>query len=289
MPTSRKHKALLVAAALAFSANSQSETFISNDRVLPMDEGLWAYEGNLFECSLKLPMKDLGYIDISHVSGSNLQMTHVPFEKRSDSPSIAWSSAPWHEDAQGHLYLMKDEIDHFSLWSNKTQNLMHAMDQGGWLVFINGKKSYKVPSLSWSIESPKFRTCVSELMPLSEDEIRDQVIYFNLGQRALNLEQLNRIRDIARTIENTANVSRVLVDSFTDNTGSRLTNLQISRERSADVVSALVSAGISRDLIEVRSHGERYPSTDNKTKESRDKSRKVTIRVIKETEESYRK
>lgn len=276
-------------AALAFSAHSQSDIFLDKDTVLPMDEGFWTYQGNFFECNLQLPMKDLGHLDINHVSGSELQMTHVPFEKRKELPSIAWSSAPWHKDAQGHLYAMKDEHDHFTLWSNKATDLMHAMDQGGWLVFINGTKSYKVPSLGWSIESPKFRACVAELMPLSEDEIRDQVIYFELGQRALNLTQLNRIRDIAKTIENTANVSRVLVDSFTDNTGTRLTNLQISRERSADVVSALVSSGISRDLIEVRSHGERYPSTDNRTNESKNKSRKVTVRVIKETHESYRK
>lgn len=289
MRSGNKVKLTAAAIALAFSATSQSAPFLNKEKVLPMEEGLWTFQGNLFECNLSLPMKDLGFIEIDHAAGSDLQMVYLPLEKRSKEPSIAWSSAPWHQDAKGHYYPMNDEIDHFSLWENKTKKLMYAMDEGGWLVFINGNKSYKVPSLGWSIQSPNFRTCVSQLLPLSEDQIRDQVIYFDLGQRALNLEQLNHIRDIAKTIFNTPDVSRVLVDSFTDNTGSRLTNLQISRERSADVVSALVSAGVSRDIIEVRSHGERYPSTDNSTPESRDKSRKVTIRVIKETDESYRK
>lgn len=287
----RSKKIQLAAAAitLAFSASSQSETFLNKDKVLPMDEGLWSFQGNLFECNLSLPMKDLGVLEIDHAAGSKLQMVYLPLEKHSHKPSIAWSSAPWHQDAQGHYYSMNDEIDHFSLWSNKTKKLMYALDEGGWLVFINGDKSYKVPSLGWSIQSPNFRSCVSELLPLSEDQVRDQVIYYELGQRSLNVDQLKHIRDIARTIQNTPNVSRILIDSFTDNTGSRLTNLQISRERSADVVSALVSSGIKRDLMEVRSHGERYPSTDNSTDRSKDKSRKVTIRVIKEIEESYRK
>lgn len=291
MPPRNKMKILAVAAAaaLAFSANTQSETFLNKDKVLPMDEGLWSYQGNLFECNLTLPMKELGALEIDHAAGSSLQMVYLPVEKQSSSPSIAWSSAPWHQDAQGHYNQLKDEEDHFSLWSDKTKKLMHAMDEGGWLVFISGEKSYKVPSLGWSIHSPEFRQCVSQLLPLSKDQIRDQVIYYELGQRGLNLDQLNHVRDIARTVVSTPNVSRILIDSFTDNTGSRLTNLQISRERSADVVAALVAAGVPRDIMEVRSHGERYPSTDNSTPRSRDKSRKVTIRVINEFEESYRK
>lgn len=289
MPLKNTLRLGAIMTTLAFSATVQSETFLNKEHVLPMDESFWTFQGNVFECNLNLPMKDLGFLDIDHVAGSELQMVFTPFEKHQKPPSIAWSSAPWHQDAKGQYYHMKNESDHFSLSSSKTKNLMNALNQGGWLVFTDRAKYYKVPSLDWSAHSLDFRVCVSELMPLSEDEIRDQVIYFNLGQRTLNLKQLNQIRDIAKTILNTPDVTRILIDSFTDNTGSRLTNLQISRERSADVVSALVSSGVSRSLIEVRSHGERYPSTDNKTKESRDKSRKVTIRVIKEPQESYRK
>lgn len=275
-----------IGATLAFPAHAQSYEFHAKGKSLPMDEGVWSYEGDQFECKMTLPMKGMGHIDVVSSAGSSLFLGYYPFEKKDQTTAIAWSSAPWNEKANGHFYTLSDEETHFSLDTINTKNLMYSLDEGGWFLFMDGNRSIHVPTLGWSVYASNFRECVSNLLPLSKDQVRDQVIYYAMGQRVLTLEQLGKIRDIAKTVTSLSNVEKVLVDSYTDQTGSRLTNLQLSRERSADVVSALSSAGVDRDLIEQRSHGERYPSSREQSKQSQDLSRKVTIRVIRSNESS---
>lgn len=267
---------------LGYSAQTQSFEVHDQEKRLPMDEGVWSYQGNHFECNMELPMRGVGKLKLAHAAGSSLYLGYYPFEKRSQTIAIAWAAAPWHEKANGHFYALADASTHFVLGDENTKNLMHALDEGGWFLLVEGNRSISVPTLGWSIYAPEFRQCVSGLLPLSEAQVRDGVIFYRMGQRVLRPEQVEAINDIAETVKALPDVRKILVDSYTDKTGSRLTNLQLSRERSADVVSALVSAGVDRSMIEQRSHGERYPSSDNLTRQSQDMSRKVTIRVIRE-------
>lgn len=280
---SKKHTTLgaIIAAALVYSAQVQSYEFHDKEKNLPMDEGVWTYQGDHFECKMQLPMKGMGHLNLAHAAGSSLQLGYYPFEKKNKTMAIAWSSAPWNEKANGYFYPLSDEITHFTLGAINTKNLMYSLDEGGWLLFVEGNRSINVPTLGWSIYASEFRQCVSGLLPLSEDQVRDQVVFYRMNQRVLDLNQLSEIRRIADTVTSLSDVKKILVDSYTDKTGTRLTNLQLSRERAADVVSALVSSGVDRALIEQRSHGERYPSSDNLSKKSQDMSRKVTIRVIR--------
>lgn len=254
-----------------------------------MDEGIWSYQGDQFQCSMTLPMKGMGAIDITNLAGSDLNLSFSPFEKKNLDVALAWSAAPWDEARTGYFHKLTDQGSHYRLGPDTTKNLMYSMDSGGWFLFMEGTRTTHVPTLGWAVHATDFRQCLADLLPLSEDQVRDQVIYYRMGQRTLDVGQLNQIRDIATTLKALPDVKKVLVDSYTDKTGSRLTNLQLSRERTSDVVSALVSSGISSDLIEQRSHGERYPSADNNLKRGQDSSRKVTIRVIRSTDDARAK
>ncbi len=69
----------------------------------------------------------------------------------------------------------------------------------------------------------------------------------------------------------------VLVEGFTDSTGSDAYNLQLSQRRAEAVRAALSQMGIDRSRIETRGYGEAYPVASNATASERQLNRRVEI------------
>jgi outer membrane protein OmpA-like peptidoglycan-associated protein len=69
----------------------------------------------------------------------------------------------------------------------------------------------------------------------------------------------------------------VLVEGFTDSTGSDAYNLQLSQRRAEAIRSALSQMGVDRSRIETRGYGEAYPVASNATAGERQMNRRVEI------------
>jgi outer membrane protein OmpA-like peptidoglycan-associated protein len=69
----------------------------------------------------------------------------------------------------------------------------------------------------------------------------------------------------------------VLVEGFTDSTGTGSHNQELSERRASAVGSALQGMGVARDRIATRGYGEAYPVADNNTAQNRQLNRRVEI------------
>jgi len=69
----------------------------------------------------------------------------------------------------------------------------------------------------------------------------------------------------------------VLVEAFTDSSGSASHNQELSERRAIAVRSALQELGVSRDRVSIRGYGEAYPLADNDTARNRQLNRRVEI------------
>lgn len=69
----------------------------------------------------------------------------------------------------------------------------------------------------------------------------------------------------------------VLIEGFTDSTGSVAHNQDLSERRAAAVRSALLDMGIARERIAIRGYGETHPVAANDSKENRQLNRRVEI------------
>lgn len=69
----------------------------------------------------------------------------------------------------------------------------------------------------------------------------------------------------------------VLIEGYTDATGSESYNLELSRERANSVRQVLLNNGISGDRIQIRGYGEQYPVATNSTTTGRQQNRRVEI------------
>ena len=70
---------------------------------------------------------------------------------------------------------------------------------------------------------------------------------------------------------------KVLVEGYTDSTGSNSLNQELSDRRANAVRTALIDMGISSDRVTTRGYGEAFPVADNDTAASRQLNRRVEI------------
>lgn len=265
---------LLTCATAAFGAPTE--------RTIPMDQVNWSFEGDAFGCTLTLIAGDSGQLQIRHDAGRKPRLVYDPVIRSDDHVHVSWQNSPWQQLTKAGDYTARMGEDHYEAGANAADSLMKALSQGHWLSIRSNDEIVRIPSIGWSKPAKEYHLCRYDVSPLSIAQARDQSLYFAIGQRSVSEKHLKQIQDIADYIALDPKVSKVLVDSYTDNTGNRLANLQLSRERAADVGAALRDAGVSMDIIETRGHGERYPSADNSTAAGRKNSRKVTIRIVRD-------
>lgn len=246
-----------------------------------MDDVHWSVESDRFHCELELDLRHRGAITFSQPAGNGLTLRYRTGNQPPARVALAATTASWQPRAYAGLTELRRHRHYWQGDEEPSRELMRALDQGFWLALRMDTLELVIPNIHWHSPARAFRNCIAGLSPLSIRQARDSVLYFDRGERLLSLDHLDSLEALARYIRLDAAVQRVLIDSYTDNTGSRLANLQLSRERAADVAAALREQGVPESLIEHRAHGDRYPTASNDTAGGQDSNRKVTIRIIR--------
>lgn len=121
-------------------------------------------------------------------------------------------------------------------------------------------------------------------LPVREDgcEVFNGVIegvQFETGSDELTAEAVTVMADVAQTLRDYPDV-KVTVEAHTDNRGSALENLQLSRRRAISVARFLVEQGISGSRLKPQAYGESRPRETNRTEEGRAANRRVEFSVF---------
>lgn len=74
--------------------------------------------------------------------------------------------------------------------------------------------------------------------------------------------------------------TRVIVNGYTDNTGSASYNLDLSQRRAASVRDYLISQGVASSRVTAVGHGIDNPRATNSTAEGRAQNRRVEIQIL---------
>ncbi len=103
---------------------------------------------------------------------------------------------------------------------------------------------------------------------------------FRSGKATLRPGAEQALDALAKVItENTATIQRVRLVGFTDDRGPEEGNLKLSAARAEAVRDALITRGVSSDVLVAEGRGEAEPAFDNGTAEGRRKNRRVEIRL----------
>jgi outer membrane protein OmpA-like peptidoglycan-associated protein len=101
-------------------------------------------------------------------------------------------------------------------------------------------------------------------------------VLFDVDQARLKPEGMANLRKLADVLVNNPN-RNVMVEGFTDSTGSNAHNQQLSERRATAVRDALVGMGVGRERISMRGYGEQFPVAANDTAANRQLNRRVEI------------
>lgn len=101
-------------------------------------------------------------------------------------------------------------------------------------------------------------------------------VLFATDQATLNPNGMSSLRKLADVMTQNPNRT-VLVEGFTDSTGSASYNQDLSQRRADAVAAALVGMGVERQRIATRAYGKQFPVASNDTAQNRQLNRRVEI------------
>ena len=101
-------------------------------------------------------------------------------------------------------------------------------------------------------------------------------VLFQTDKTRLNQNGLDTSRKLAKVLEENPERT-VLIEGFTDSTGSAAHNQRLSERRATSVRQTLQEMGVSRNRIAIRGFGESYPVASNDTSQDRQMNRRVEI------------
>ena len=115
--------------------------------------------------------------------------------------------------------------------------------------------------------------------PVAEKVTLAADVLFDFDKSILKNEGKNKLHDLARKVE-AINLEVVIAIGHTDSIGSDAYNQKLSVRRAESVKAYLVSRGVEPNRIYTEGKGEKQPVASNKTKDGRQKNRRVEIEVI---------
>ncbi|HZX27323.1 MAG TPA: OmpA family protein [Telluria sp.] len=106
-------------------------------------------------------------------------------------------------------------------------------------------------------------------------------VLFDTDQATLRPDGMANVQKLAKVLAFQPRRT-VLVEGFTDSTGSAAHNQQLSERRAQSVRDALVGMGVDPGRVQMRGYGERFPVAGNRTAADRQLNRRVEIVLSEE-------
>lgn len=101
-------------------------------------------------------------------------------------------------------------------------------------------------------------------------------VLFGTDMARLNPDGMRTAQKLAAILQQNPQRT-VLIEGFTDSTGSAAHNQQLSERRAAAVRNALQEMGVTGERAVIRAYGEAYPVASNNTEQNRQMNRRVEI------------
>lgn len=120
---------------------------------------------------------------------------------------------------------------------------------------------------------------------IQSDRVVDQTTWFNFdrllfdtGKATLRPESNEQLDNVAKILTAYPNVN-LKIGGYTDNTGDRAFNQQLSADRAKATMSGLIDRGIEATRLASEGYGDQFPIGDNNTEEGRQQNRRIALRV----------
>jgi SH3 domain-containing YSC84-like protein 1 len=106
--------------------------------------------------------------------------------------------------------------------------------------------------------------------------LSDKQIHFATGQWEIPSGSDATLAEIAQALKDNPDW-HVTIEGYTDNVGSKASNMKLSRERANSVMKWLVDHGVDQSRLSAKGYGESHPVANDATEAGRAENRRVEI------------
>jgi outer membrane protein OmpA-like peptidoglycan-associated protein len=146
-------------------------------------------------------------------------------------------------------------------------------------TIAGGPSSLRLTPVNFRAAYRDYRECIGALLPSSFEQAARTRVSYASGGYELDDAARARLDTLVRHVELAGGVKAVFVDGYTDDTGRRQPNLELSKQRAQQVTDYLVGKGVPAELITTRYHGSRFPVARGVSAAARAENRRVTVRL----------
>ncbi len=108
----------------------------------------------------------------------------------------------------------------------------------------------------------------------------NEKVFFQNNRAVIEQQSLPLMDEIAKVLKEHGDIKLVVVEGHTDDKGARARNAQLSKERAAAVVKALVERGVETSRLRAEGFGPDKPLVPNDSDEQRAQNRRVELRIV---------
>ena len=269
----------------AYATPVAAEEFLAD-----LDEAEWRLQASALECRLSQPIPLFGEATFRQRAGESAGFELTSYQDvRAGEASLRIVAPEWQRSgvvvSVGPVPVESGRTA-VRLGSALTDKLLSALHQGLSPVF-GGMPSDSLQGLTTVVLTPvnfrraygDYMDCRAELVPATFVEVARTRISFDTGQWELDDTGRSRLELVAGHVRADASITAIYVDGYTDDTGRRDGNLELSRRRAEAVSRFLESKGVAAERITTRHHGSRYPVASGRSAAARAQNRRVTVRL----------
>lgn len=249
----------------------------------------WKVEGDKFECRLIQPITDFGSGVFVRRAGEQavFRLNSVNSVLGEGSATLLAAAAPW-QPGRGDINLGSVRIGRGHVLFNSSQGqaggLFRGLLEGRSPVVrhysaTSGVSEVRLLPVKFRQAYGDYQACTTKLLPKNFEQVRHSRIAFPGSAIELDASALRSLNGIVEYLKVDPTVNRIILDGYSDNSGNRLTNRELSRRRALAVMDFFKAHGFDESQISLRFHGEQYPLVPNISAANRAKNRRVTVRL----------
>lgn len=259
-----------------------------------MDEAEWIVDSSIFKCTMRQPIPYYGEAVFTTRAGEREEFYfHSVPGPMSNGDAVLVSEPPvWKPELprvpMGTVPVTMD-AQPIKLGAARARQLLAELEKGKAPRFTrmswfgrDEKIDVEISSVHFQESYRIYRQCLAALLPVNFEQIRRTRVQFENDKWDITPKAREKLDLIVMYAKADREVNAFYVDGHTDDSHTRVYNLDLSKKRAESVSQYLVKAGLPQDAITVRYHGERYPLLPNRNATNRAINRRVTIRLEKE-------
>lgn len=257
----------------------------------PLNSKWMLVKNTPIECSLVHDIPNYGEVAFSANASKeiNLGMEVIPYRPNGSTENVSLISMPprW---MPGVAAQRMDSLKFYKQFNGYVEGqtawaVLQELAKGRYPTFTyrdwynkNAPIQVSLSAANFKKTNLAFNQCISQLLPYSFDDIAFSVLNYDKNGKNLRTSSKKKLEKIAQYLKYSDDIDLVVVlSTYTDSSGPKVVNQQLSEARAKNLEAYFSSLGVSKDKIKIEPYGETHPIASNASEMGRSLNRRVVI------------